>query len=67
MNLIILKEMVEESGAQWHLENKTDRNGSITGMNIRFTVNRAPRDPRAKNLVSVVKGKKKDLNLELMN
>lgn len=67
MNLIILKEMVEESGAQWHLENKTDRNGSITGMNIRFTINRAPRDPRAKNLVSVVKGKKKDLNLELMN
>jgi len=66
MNLIILKEMVNESGAQWHLENKTDRNGQITGMNIRFTVNRSPKESR-KNLVSIVKGKKKDLTRELMN
>lgn len=66
MNLIILKEMVDESGSQWHLENKTDRNGMITGMNIRFTVARAPKEVR-KNLVSVMKGKKKDLTRELMN
>jgi hypothetical protein len=66
MNLIILKEMVNESGAQWHLENKTDRNGNITGMNIRFTINRSPKETR-KNLVSVIKGKKKDLTRELMN
>ncbi len=67
MNLMILKEMVEESGTQWHIENKTDRNGVITGMNFRFVINRSPKDNRAKNLVSVMKGKKKDLALELMN
>ncbi len=66
MNLIILKEMVNESGAQWHLENKLDRNGNISGMSIRFTVNRVPKE-RLKNLVSVMKGKKKDLTKELMN
>jgi hypothetical protein len=66
MNLIILKEMVSEAGAQWHLENKVDRNGNITGMNIRFTIARVPKE-RSKNLVSVMKGKKKDLSKELMN
>ncbi len=65
MNLVILKEMVTESGAQWHLENKVDRNGTITGMNIRFSLNRTPKE-RSK-LVSVIKGKKKDLSRELMN
>jgi hypothetical protein len=65
MNLIILKEMVSESGAQWHLENKADRNGNITGMSIRFTVNRVPKE-RSK-LISVMRGKKKDLTRELMN
>ncbi len=66
MNLIILKEMVSEAGAQWHLENKVDRSGNITGMNIRFTIARVPKE-RSKNLVSVMKGKKKDLTKELMN
>lgn len=66
MNLIILKEMVSEAGAQWHLENKVDRSGNITGMNIRFTIARVPKE-RSKNLVSVMKGKKKDLSKELMN
>jgi hypothetical protein len=65
MNFVILKEMVSESGAQWHLENKIDRNGVITGMNIRFTVDRATKDKG--RLVSVTKGKKKDLAKELMN
>lgn len=65
MNLVILKEMVNETGAQWFLENKTDRNGNITGMNIRFTAPRAPKE-RSK-LVSVFKGKKKDLQRELLN
>ena len=64
MNLVILKEMVNESGVQWHLENKPDRNGNITGMNIRFTVNRAPKEKV--KLISVIKGKKKDLT-HLMN
>lgn len=66
MNLIILKEMVSEAGAQWHLENKVDRSGNITGMNIRFTIPRVPKE-RSKNLVSLTKGKKKDLSKELMN
>ena len=65
MNLVILKEMVLEAGAQWHLENKVDRNGNITGMNIRFTVNRTPKEKS--KLISVMKGKKKDLTRELMN
>ena len=65
MNLVILKEMVNETGAQWYLENKTDRSGNITGMNIRFTAPRAPKE-RSK-LVSVFRGKKKDLQRELLN
>ncbi len=65
MNLVILKEMVNETGAQWYLENKMDRSGNITGMNIRFTAPRAPKE-RSK-LVSVFKGKKKDLQRELLN
>jgi hypothetical protein len=67
MNLIILKEMVQEAGSLWHLENKADRNGNITGMNIRFVVNRSPKESKSKNLISVMKGKKKDLTKDLMN
>lgn len=66
MNLLILKEMVSEAGVSWHLENKADRNGNITGMSIRLIANRVPKEAR-KNLVSVFKGKKKDLARELMN
>lgn len=66
MNLVILKEMVNEAGAQWYLENKTDRHGNITGMNIRFTIMRSSKEAK-KNLVSIVRGKKKDLARELMN
>ncbi len=65
MNFVILKEMVGETGAQWHLENKVDRNGIITGMNMRFTVDRVTKEKA--RLVSVTKGKKKDLAKELMN
>ena len=39
--------------------------GGPQGMNIRFTVNRAPKEKS--KLVSVMKGKKKDLTRELMN
>ncbi len=68
MNMLILKEMALETGTQWFFENKTDRSGAITGMLIRLTVTRVPKDAKAnKNLVSVMKGKKKDLALELMN
>jgi hypothetical protein len=66
MNLLILKEMAQEAGVQLSLENKTDRHGSITGMAIRLTMKRVPKN-KAKNLVSVMKGKKKDLARELMN
>lgn len=68
MNMILLKEMANETNAIWHIENKTDRSGSITGMAVRFTMNRAPKETKSnKNLVSVVKGKKKDLARDLMN
>ncbi len=68
MNMILLKEMANETNAVWHIENKTDRSGIITGMAIRFTMNRVPKETKSnKNLVSVVKGKKKDLARELMN
>jgi hypothetical protein len=67
MNMVILREMAVETNTAWHLENKTDRNGNITGMAIRFTVNRVPKDAKTKNLVSVVRGKKKDLAREMMN
>jgi hypothetical protein len=68
MNMMILKEMVAESGVQWHIENKSDRQGNITGMNFRFVINRVPKDIKSsKNLVSVVRGKKKDLAREMMN
>jgi len=68
MNMMILKEMATETNSAWFIENKTDRSGVITGMAIRFTMNRVPKDAKSnKNLVSVVKGKKKDLARELMN
>jgi hypothetical protein len=68
MNMIILKEMAKEINSAWYLENKTDRSGAITGMAIRFTVARSPKETRSnKNLVSVVKGKKRDLAREMMN
>lgn len=61
MNLQILKEMVALANAQWFIENKVDRHGKITGMNIRLILDRAMKENRSKNLVSVMKGKKKDL------
>ena len=68
MNMIILKEMAKEADAGLHLENKVDRQGKITGMNIRFIISRAPKEgSKMKNLVSVVKGKKRDLSREMMN
>jgi hypothetical protein len=66
MNLVLLKEMINEAGIQWNLENKADRQGRITGMNIRLVVNRVPKENKSK-LVSVVRGKKKDISRELMN
>lgn len=66
MNLIILKEMVNVAGVNWHLENKTNRQGQVTGMSIRFIINKATKDNKSK-LISVVKGKKKDIVREMMN
>ena len=68
MNMVLLREMANETNTNWYMENKTDRAGAITGMAIRFTVYRVPKDSKSnKNLVSVVKGKKKDLARDLMN
>jgi hypothetical protein len=61
MNLQILKEMVQLASAKWFIENKVDRHGKITGMNIRLVMDRAMKENRPKNLVSVMKGKKRDL------
>ncbi len=61
MNLQILKEMVSLASAQWFIENKVDRHGKISGMNIRLIMDRALKENRPKNLVSVMKGKKRDL------
>lgn len=66
MNMIVLKEMVGQVGAGLFMENKKDRQGTITGMTIRFTVSRMPKESKSK-LVSVMRGKKKDLARELMN
>lgn len=66
MNMMILKEMALETGTNMHFENKADRNGNITGMNIRLVMKRVPKN-KSKNLVSVVRGKKKDLAREMMN
>ena len=67
VNLMIMKEMAYETGTQFSFENKTDRNGKIAGMTLKFVINRATRDQKNKNLVSVVKGKKRDLARELAN
>jgi len=67
MNMVLMREMAIETNTNWAIENKTDRNGSISGMLIRFTVPRAVKENRPKNLISVMKGKKRDLARELMN
>lgn len=68
MNMILMKEMALETNTSWHMENKTDRNGMITGMSLRFTVNRVPKSLQSnKSLVSVVKGKKRDLAASMIN
>jgi hypothetical protein len=62
-----LAHISDETGTQFSFENKTDRNGKIAGMTLKFVINRATRDQKNKNLVSVVKGKKRDLARELAN
>lgn len=66
MNMIILKEMVSLTDAKWHVENKTDRHGNVTGMVMRFVFARTQTQKGKKNLVSVVRGKKSDLR-EMLN
>jgi len=65
INLIILKEIINESGIPWHLENKIDRNGNLVGANIKFTIKRAIREKS--KLIAITKGKKRDLARDLMN
>lgn len=66
MNLMILKELTNETGIRPVLENKLDRHGKITGLSVRFVINRAPKENKSK-LISVMRGKKKDLARELVN
>jgi len=68
LNLVILRELIQMNGLNWHLENKTNRKGRLTGMNIRLVLPRAQKSAKnSKNLVSVFKGKKRDLARELLN
>lgn len=68
LNLIILRELVQMNNLNWHLENKKNRRGRLTGMNIRLVLPRAMKSAKSsKNLVSVFKGKKRDLARELLN
>ena len=64
LNLILLKEICADNGVQWFAENKLSRNGSIEGMNIRMVIKRAPKNTK-KNLVSVVRGKKRDIQTSI--
>jgi hypothetical protein len=65
INLVILKEMINESGIQWHLENRLDRSGNLTGANIKLIIKRTLKE-KAK-LLSITKGKKKDIAKALAN
>jgi hypothetical protein len=67
VNLMIMKEMAKETETQFNFENKTDRHGKIAGMTLKFVINRSAREAKIKNLISVVKGKKKDLARQLVN
>ncbi len=65
MNLVILKELAQETETGLFFENKMDKNGKILGMNVRLVLKRSQREKS--KLISVIKGKKKDLTRELMN
>ncbi len=65
MNMMILKEMASEADAGLFIENKSDKNGKISGMSLRLTIKRVPKE-KAK-LVSLIKGKKRDLSRAFVN
>lgn len=67
MNMIVLKEMVSMAGARWFAENKADKSGNVTGVCMRFVINRASKMPKNKNLISLIRGKKKDIAAEMLN
>lgn len=64
MNLMILKELTSEISAGLFIENKSDKNGKLSGMSVKLTLKKIPKD-KAK-LVSFVRGKKKDLTRQLV-
>ncbi len=66
LNLILLRELCADNNIQWFAENKLSRTGSIEGMNIRMVIKRAPKSTK-KNLVSVVRGKKRDIQSSMRN
>lgn len=66
LNLILLKEICADSKVQWAVENKLSRSGTIEGMNIRLVIPRTTKNNN-KNLVSVVRGKKRDIKSGLSN
>lgn len=65
VHLVILKELIKEAQAQCFLENKIDRHSRKMSGHLRLIVERTP---KSKNkLISLKKGKKKDLVRSLMN
>jgi len=65
MNLVILKELLAETESSIHLENKANKQGKIIGASARLTIKRTSKEKS--KLVSLVRGKKRELSKELMN
>lgn len=62
--LLILSEIVKGEDITWTFENSIDKKTNLLGMEIIFNL---PREPKVKNLVSVVKGKKRDIARGFVN
>ncbi|HLW57993.1 MAG TPA: hypothetical protein VKY27_11430 [Bacteriovoracaceae bacterium] len=62
--LMILSEMIKDSDITWSYGNHIDEKTNLMGMNFSFNF---PRGTKVKNLISVVKGKKRDIARSLAN
>lgn len=62
--LMILSEMIKDSDITWCYGNHIDEKTNLMGMNFSFSF---PRGAKVKSLVSVVKGKKRDIARSLAN
>jgi|GEM_PF-1023323 len=67
IHLVLLKEIARDLGLKMKLENTKNDEGQITGMMISLILKKIEEDEKPKNLISVMKGKKRDLFKELIN